>query len=151
MAQVNASVGFLANRAAWKYRSLLNQIIQQCAYDITVEHWIALYYLYQHDQVSQIDLARATYKDRANVTRLIQKLDALHLIKRERSVSDQRSFVVSLTNDGKKLVAQLQPQLKAVTEAVNTHFGAERILRLQKDLQELYDFADQFSVGDVLD
>lgn len=144
MAQVNASVGFLANRAAWKYRSLLNRIIAQCDYDITVEHWIALYYLYRNHQVSQIELARATYKDRANVTRVIQKLMHRDLVRRSRSVEDQRSFVVSLTENGRKLVSQLQPKLKNVTDAVNLHFGEDRIQNLRNELQALYDFADQF-------
>lgn len=150
MAYVNTSVGFLANRAAWKYRSLLNQIIGQCAYDITVEHWIVLYYLFQNDCVSQIELARATYKDRSNVTRLIQKLKKLNLISRKRSKVDQRCFVVSLTETGRELVVLLRPQLKAVTEAVNAHFGEERISDLSRELEALYDFTDGFEVSSVV-
>ena len=151
MAYVNTSVGFLANRAAWKYRSLLNRIIGQCAYEITVEHWIVLYHLFQNDCVSQIELARATYKDRANVTRLVQKLKTLRLIARKRSQADQRCFVVSLTEEGRELVLKLRPQLKAVTEAVNTHFGADRIAHLGRELEALYDFVDCFELSSVDD
>lgn len=149
MACVKETVGFLANRAAWKYRFMLNQVIAPCGYDITVEHWIVLYALYQNDQISQIELARATYKDRANVTRLIQKLEVCHLVKRIRAPGDQRSFVVSLTKEGQALVKKLRPKLKAVTDAVNVHFGEKRVARLQKDLLELCDFVDGISAEEL--
>ncbi|MDP6040672.1 MAG: MarR family transcriptional regulator [Candidatus Latescibacteria bacterium] len=83
---------------------MLTRVIRQGGYEITPEHWIILASLRSKGSVSQIELAKATYKDKANVTRLLKKLLEMNLAKRVRNSDDRRHFKVSLTPDGRALL-----------------------------------------------
>jgi len=133
---------FIASRTVWKYRSMLTGVIRQDGYDITPEHWIVLICLFNRQSASQIDLARATYKDKANVTRLLRRLLDEKLIKRERSSKDRRFFEVSLTKEGRALVKALRPKLRKAVETVNRHFGEDRMEFLKQELPSLTDSVD---------
>ena len=50
---------------------------------------------------------------------------------------DKRSYLVSLTDEGKKLLGQARPRFRAYAEAVETHLGPERVGGLRGDLTEL--------------
>ena len=112
MDRIRSTVGFMANKVAWKYRQVLTQVIRQGGYDITTEHWIILASLRSQGQVSQIELARATYKDKANVTRLLKRLLELNLVEHTRCTEDRHHFKVSLTEEGLALLKIVTPKLK---------------------------------------
>jgi DNA-binding MarR family transcriptional regulator len=50
---------------------------------------------------------------------------------------DKRSYLVSLTGEGRELLGQARPRFRAYAEAVETQLGAERVGGLRGDLTEL--------------
>ncbi|MDP6037452.1 MAG: MarR family transcriptional regulator [Candidatus Latescibacteria bacterium] len=142
MDRVKSTVGFIANKVAWKYRHVLTRVIRQGGYDITPEHWIILASLRSQGSVSQIDLARATYKDKANITRLLKKLLSMNLVKRARCSDDRRHFKVSLTPEGRVLLKLVTPKLKIATDAIDRHMGEETVAYLKQELGALSDHLD---------
>jgi DNA-binding MarR family transcriptional regulator len=51
--------------------------------------------------------------------------------------NDRRSYLVSLTDDGQKLLRQARPRFRAYAEAVEAQLGSERIGGLRGGLTEL--------------
>lgn len=66
------------------------------------------------------DLAAFLGLDRAAVTRLLDNLEAQHLIARDRTGTDRRSVSLLVTPKGKALAAELAQE----SQAINAHFTA---------------------------
>jgi DNA-binding MarR family transcriptional regulator len=50
--------------------------------DITIEQWSILYHLWKEDGLSQQELCNRTFRDKPSITRLIDNLEKLKLVKR---------------------------------------------------------------------
>lgn len=83
-------------------RSLLRSFRQQ-KLDITIEQWSILAILWEKDGCSQHELGLRTFREKAGVTRLIDKLEQQNLIVRVPDRKDRRIRFVYLTARGKSL------------------------------------------------
>jgi DNA-binding MarR family transcriptional regulator len=83
-----------------------------------------LEYIAEHDGVSQTELARATDTDKALAGRSVQEFVDNGWVRRERSRTDSRAYVLSLSPSGDKLVKQFvnvrDQILDRVTLALNS-------------------------------
>ncbi|RHX92638.1 MarR family winged helix-turn-helix transcriptional regulator [Leptospira stimsonii] len=77
--------------------------------DITVEQWILLNQLSATGSASQTDLVDKTFKDRPNVTRLLDGLEKKDFVQREDDPDDRRKFQVVITKKGKALLERTLP------------------------------------------
>ena len=57
--------------------------------------------------MSQVELAEMTFKDKPNVTRMLEVLERKQLIFRQPDENDRRAYKVFLTEVGQQLKAQL--------------------------------------------
>jgi len=55
---------------------------------------------------------------------------------------DGRSFLIQLTDEGRRLLAVARPRFRAHAEAVEAELGAEQIARLRAELAGLRDAID---------
>lgn len=83
------------------------------AVDITVSEWVALRCLFDLEESSQNDLARAMGMTKAPVSRILDRLVAKKLAKRSAHAEDARAWRVRLTDGGYALV----PELAALADA----------------------------------
>jgi len=67
--------------------------------------------LFQKDRVSQQELSSGILVDKANVTRVLKRMEALKLIERQKAPSDGRLKIICLTEKAKLLEAPLQDVL----------------------------------------
>ncbi len=76
--------------------------------------------LWKEDGISQQDLCNRTFRDKPSITRLVDNLEKLQLVKRVSSDSDRRINLVYLTRQGIKL-EEISMQLAGETlnEALN--------------------------------
>jgi DNA-binding MarR family transcriptional regulator len=81
----------------------LQKNFKQNGIEITVEQWSVLYHLWKTDGLSQQQLCDATYRDKPSITRLVDNLEKLQLVKRIASKNDRRINQVFLTTLGKKM------------------------------------------------
>lgn len=98
-------------------RKLLSAFIEK-GYDITFEQWTVLNVLYAEPGLIQSEIAMKTYKDKTNVTRILDVLSKNGYIIRENHGSDRRSSCVYLTDAGRKMFDDLIPY----TETINEQF-----------------------------
>lgn len=66
--------------------------------EITIEQWSILYHLWKEDGLSQQELCNRTFRDKPSITRLLDNLEKLQLVKRIASKEDRRINSVFLTD-----------------------------------------------------
>lgn len=74
---------------------------------VTVSEWVALRCLYDLEEGSQNDLARAMGMTKAPVSRILDRLEAKRLVRRAESEKDARARLTRLTAEGRTLVPKL--------------------------------------------
>ena len=84
----------------------LSKSLRDNGIPITPEQWVVLVFLWKKDGSSQQELCNATFMDKPSMTRLINKMERMHLVVRISDKNDRRSNLVYLTKDGKKLELQ---------------------------------------------
>jgi DNA-binding MarR family transcriptional regulator len=107
--------------------------------NLTIEQWSVLYQLWKHDGSSQQELCNGTFRDKPSITRLVDNLEKLQLVKRVASESDRRINLVYLTKQGIKL-EELSMQLaeQTLNEAL-TGIPTDNINLCKEILQRVYD------------
>ncbi len=71
--------------------------------DLTYTQYIAMMVLWERKSVSVKELGEALYLDSGTLTPLLKKMEAKGLLTRRRSLEDERSLIVSLTEKGMAL------------------------------------------------
>jgi DNA-binding MarR family transcriptional regulator len=98
-----------------------------------------LYHLWKQDGQSQQQLCNATYRDKPSITRLVDNLEKLNLVKRVASDNDRRINLIYLTKQAQKLEEEtMKIADQTLHEALET-VPAERIEVCKEVLQIVYD------------
>jgi DNA-binding MarR family transcriptional regulator len=97
---------FITGKASTAIARRLQKNFKQANLDITIEQWSVLYHLWKQDGLSQQQLCDATFRDKPSITRLVDNLERLQLVKRVASKDDRRINMIYLTREA----AQLQEQ-----------------------------------------
>lgn len=93
---INGKVSMAINRKM--YRNFRKEGLE-----ITPEQWSVLAFLWRQDGVSQQALCDSTFKDKPSMTRLVDNLAKLDLVKRKIAPNDRRSNLVYLTPKGRSI------------------------------------------------
>lgn len=88
----------------------------------------------QPDGLTQSELSRALIMHRSNVTGLIDRLEKRRLVQRRAHATDRRAYRVALTNDGRRLLAQILPYYYAAGEQAWGSISTTRARQLAQDL-----------------
>ncbi|MCB9762144.1 MAG: MarR family transcriptional regulator [Alphaproteobacteria bacterium] len=81
--------------------------------DLTPEQYFVLFRLHERDGRAQRELVDPVLDDRANITRLVDKLQARGLVERRPDPDDGRRNQVWLTDAGRALFDTLLPRIPA--------------------------------------
>lgn len=83
-----------------KYTPFLNEI------DLTYTQYIVMMVMWEHKEVSVKELGQKLLLDSGTLTPLLKTLEKKGLVTRQRSKTDERFLVVSITEEGMKLREQ---------------------------------------------
>lgn len=87
---MNLSLGFILNRTSIQSKALFTQRIKQ--FDISPEQWSLVFRTVESKGLTQKELSDSTYKDQANITRTIDRLEKKGFLKREANKLDRRTI-----------------------------------------------------------
>ena len=130
---------FITGMASTALARRLQKNFKQGNIEITIEQWSVLYHLWKEDGLSQQDLCNATFRDKPSITRLVDNLEKLHLVKRVADEKDRRINKIYLTVGAKKLQ---EPSMQLAEETLNEALEgvpAEHINLCKEVLQKVYD------------
>ena len=105
---VQSSVGFLVRQLSHTIGRELER--RMAALGLTDAQWKPLLFLRQCGCTTAVDLSRIACHDAGSTTRLLDRLEAKGLVQRVRSAEDRRVVNLELTEEGKKIAAQV-PQI----------------------------------------
>jgi len=97
---------FITGKASTAIARRLQKNFKQNGIDITIEQWSVLYHLWKEDGLSQQQLCDATFRDKPSITRLVDNLEKLQLVKRVASKDDRRINMIYLTPSAQQLQVQ---------------------------------------------
>ena len=130
---------FITGKASTAIARRLQKNFKQASVDITIEQWSVLYHLWKQDGISQQELCNATFRDKPSITRLVDNLEKLSLVKRVASENDRRINKIFLTKQAQKLQEQtMELAEETLNEALST-VPPEKIEVCKEVLQIVYD------------
>ena len=94
---------FITGKASTAIARRLQKKFNNAGLNLTIEQWSVLYHLWKQDGISQQELCNATFRDKPSITRLVDNLEKLKLVKRVSSKEDRRMNLVYLSPEAKKL------------------------------------------------
>jgi DNA-binding MarR family transcriptional regulator len=94
---------FITGKASTAIARRLQKNFKAHGLDITIEQWSVLYHLWKEDGLSQQALCDATFRDKPSITRLVDNLEKLQLVKRVPSREDRRINLICLTQEAQDL------------------------------------------------
>jgi len=130
---------FITGMASTAIARRLQKNFKQEGIEITIEQWSVLYHLWKTDGISQQDLCNASFRDKPSITRLVDNLEKLKLVKRVPSQTDRRQNLIMLTDAARKLQeATMLVASNTLAEALEGVSAAD-IERAKVVLQKVYD------------
>ncbi len=78
---------------------------------ITMEQLAILEVLSHHGDMNMTELSNKTWKQNANITRIIDKLETQKLVARKPVVGDRRAYLLGITENGQQLFNQVIPMI----------------------------------------
>ena len=94
---------FITGKASTAIARRLQRNFKLANIDITIEQWSVLYHLWKEDGQSQQQLCDATFRDKPSITRLVDNLEKLKLVKRIAAKDDRRKNLIYLTKEAQVL------------------------------------------------
>ena len=130
---------FITGKATTAVGRRLQKNFKQAGIDVTIEQWSVLYHLWKEDGLSQQQLCDSTFRDKPSITRLVDNLEKLKLVKRTASKEDRRINLIHLTKEAQQLQEKaMEIANQTINEALQ-NVSREQIEVAKEVLQKVYD------------
>jgi len=130
---------FITGKASIAIARRLQKKLNVKGLNITIEQWSVLYHLWKQDGLSQQELCNATFRDKPSITRLVDNLEKLGLVKRVPSETDRRINRIYLTKQAQKIQEQTMELAEETLNEALTAVPIEKIEVCKEVLQVVYD------------
>ena len=130
---------FMTGMASTAIARRLQRNFKQEGIEITIEQWSVLYHLWKKDGMSQQELCDASFRDKPSITRLVDNLEKLKLVKRVSSSADRRMNMITLTDAAKKMQERTMVIASNTLNEALEGVSANDIERAKFVLQQVYD------------
>lgn len=130
---------FITGKASTAIARRLQKKFNTATLNLTIEQWSVLYHLWKEDGISQQELCNATFRDKPSITRLVDNLEKLKLVKRVSSKDDRRMNLIFLTPDGKNLEPNTMNLAEETLNEALASVPADQVETCKAVLQIVYD------------
>ena len=130
---------FITGKASTAIARRLQKKFNARNLNLTIEQWSVLYHLWKQDGISQQELCNATFRDKPSITRLVDNLERLQLVKRVPSESDRRINMIFLTRQSQKLQEESMLLAEETLNEALISVPADKIEVCKEVLQIVYD------------
>lgn len=133
------SVGYLMRRILSAVACAVERELEPTG--LTHAQWVPMFKIYTQQGATVAELARACELDAGSMTRLLDRLEAKGLCRRERSSEDRRVVNLTLTPQGHAVAEQIPAALSRVQNAYLAGFEHEEWMLLKSFLSRILDNA----------
>ena len=139
MEKLEGVIFYALDKAIKTYRQFAQRKLNEAGLDITVDQWLVLNAINDHDSVSQLQIASLVFKDAASITRIIELLIKKGLIERKEHPQDKRRFSLLLTGEGKKIIKSISKIAQAYRAKALEGISEKELQTMGKSLQKITD------------
>lgn len=132
------SSGFILERTAKRLKQFFQQQLTAADTGITIDQWVVLQVLDRQEGLSQLEIARETYKDAPTITRIIDLLCRKGLTQRVTDPADRRRFKIQLTGEGREKIDATLPIIRDARRQAWQGIEDTEIDRLVDVLNDLF-------------
>jgi MarR family transcriptional regulator, organic hydroperoxide resistance regulator len=133
---------FLSERMMRRAREYSKLVFAEQGFDISIDQWVILKRISEEEGISQVDLANATYKDPASVTRILDILGNKGWAERQADENSRRAYKIFLTTEGRNLVEKMLPIVQSIREKGIENLTTKEIETTKKVLRKMYSNLD---------
>lgn len=135
---LDESVAYAIARTGKAIKFELRRYFREAGVDVTSEQYALLCRLWEKEGRSQKELAECSFKDTANITRMIDVLEGKGIVYRERDPKDRRTYRIYLTQKGKELHDVLNPIVHEKGKSAYACLTEEEQVQLLNMMNRLY-------------
>ncbi len=118
------------------------QMFAQNEFDITPEQYMILALLDEQGELYQRQICEMSYKDRPNITRIINILEKDGLVIRIPDVNGRKILKIHLTPKGREVHAKIKPYMIELRDETVKNISTEDLEACQKVLGQMIDNLD---------
>jgi homoprotocatechuate degradation regulator HpaR len=117
----------------WMFRPILRE------YALTDLQWRVLLSVRSAGQIEVAKLARVSCLLAPSLSRVLKDLLARGLINRRASAKDQRRYLISISEEGERLMCEVFPKVLDGYDVIEARYGPEKLEMLRSMLHDLWD------------
>ncbi|MEE9350081.1 MAG: MarR family transcriptional regulator [Flavobacteriaceae bacterium] len=102
-----------------------HQAIAKTEHKITMEQLVVLEILKTNGDMNMTELSKTVWKQNANITRIVDKLEKQELVRRNAVKGDRRANLVSITTKGETLFKEVIPVVVEVYKDATSTISKE--------------------------
>ena len=106
-------------------------------YDISLEQWYILHFIYQNEGCNQNKLSHSADKDSGAMTRSLNTLENKGFIERKKSYQDKREHLVYLTDEGKDIYKKSSEIMSQNAQEIRSIFSESELEQFKYLLNKL--------------
>ncbi len=143
MYDIENSTGFLLAKAYQRGLALFSE--ELAPYGLTPPQFSVLAFLWQKEGMTQTEIAEKAQIDRATMGGMIDRLERMQLLRRDRHPKDRRAYLIYLGLKGKELETELSAVANAALEkftsglAPNEKNELSRLLGILRGNRRIYE------------
>jgi MarR family transcriptional regulator, organic hydroperoxide resistance regulator len=135
---------FLLQVAAHRLKTQADNVLMDVA-GLTTAQVAVLNLIASSTEVRQRDLARRLKQNESAITAMITRLTKADLVVRRRSDTDARTWLLELTDNGKKTLKRAEKPFREINARLDEALGIEATADIAKYLAAI---TEEFSKGD---
>ncbi len=120
-------------------RGLALQTFAEKGFEITSEQYLILSLLVEHGELYQRQISELTYKDRPNVSRIINILEEKELVKRINSSNGRQIYKIVVTEKGRNLREIIHPVIVDIRKTITKGISKEELEICLQILEKMLD------------
>ncbi|MHC4753672.1 MAG: MarR family winged helix-turn-helix transcriptional regulator [Planctomycetota bacterium] len=126
---------------------VFERILKEYNIEINSAQGRIMFALWQADGISINELAKKTQLKKSTLTSMLDRLETMGYIKRQRCRKDRRKILIKRTNKDKTLEAKYVELSQEITKLFYKGFSKSQINHFEKDLAKILDNLTDFEKG----
>ena len=131
--------GFLMAKIRQVSGRVFERILKEYGIEINSAQGRIMFALWQADGISINELAKKTQLKKSTLTSMLDRLENMGYIRRQRSKVDRRKILIKRTNKDKTLESKYVELSQEITKLFYKGFSKTEIDRFEKDLVKILD------------
>jgi len=131
------TIFYTIEKAIKEYRRFAQGNLNDKVENITIDQALLLFFLNDNPELSQNEISKLVFKDKASVTRMIELMRKKNYLKRSINNDDRRKFNLILTSKGKKSLDVLTPIISFNRKNALSGIAIEEVNQLKTILNKI--------------